>query len=474
MVQGKGPSAPHMGEGDAHFLKNAIIPILFALLLLGYSLYVCVIPPQIGMADSGDYSRLMTTIGVRHSSNDNSEIAFSYFRQFYSKDEKSTVIKSIGDSFARFPASAFTVTSCLINALFGNTNRYNIVYPGIVYSIAYSFAFLLLTQSLARDLNPYCRILLWALAALIYADSLFVVYFNSFYQEPVFLISLSFCAAVLIRQGWKSPVPELSVFCLSLSKFQNIIFSALYSIAVFFGVRRYKLVTALLVLSLVITVLGSQRYKQPNIFHSYFTGLVMNNPEKDKVLSDFGLHLPEYSSHIGRGYWEVFHESPANKEISKDFYSKVSIFKIITYYLQHPGMLISNFTRSMDHIRTADSKPGNFGNYSKEYSAERKQYSGISFFSGYMAYLFAAIPLLSVISMLLSIFRKRPGEFFLTAILFALLPITVIISFVGEGFTDFPKHLFSFYAVLALLCVVSLGNLLQCASPVSDDSVQPR
>jgi hypothetical protein len=469
MGHSKRSPGPRSHEGNVHFLQKSMIPMFFALLLMGYSLFVCVVPPRVGMADSGDYVRLMTTIGVKHSSDIGSEISFTHFRQFYSRDEKCPLIKSIGDSFARFPASIFTITSYLINAVFGTTGTYNIMYLGILYSIAYSLAFFLFTQSLARNLNVYCRLFLCIIAALIYADSLFVVYFNSFYQEPVFLISLLICTGMLIRQNPKSPLQELSVFCLSISKFQNIIFSVLYAFPIFFGTRRAKLVVALLVLSLVMTVLGSQRYRQPNIFHSFFNGLLMNSPDKDEILSDFALHRPEYSTYNGKGYWKVFLEDSTNKEIRTEFYSKVNIFKIVVYYIRHPQLLISNFIHSMEYIRSTDPKPRNFGNYLKEYAAEKKNYTGLSFFSRCMPFLFTAIPLLSVISMLLSIFRKRPKEFFLMATLFAILPVTVIVCFLGEGFTDFTKHLFSFYSVLSVMGVVSLGNLLRYVTPAHND-----
>jgi len=451
-------------EAKAHFSKDSIVPVIFALLLLGYCLDVCVIPPRIGMADSGDYMRLMKTIGVKHSSDVDSENYHIYFQQFYSRNEDCPLLKSIRYSLIRFPASIFTGASLLMNALFGTAGSYNIIYLGILYSFAYSLAFFFLIRALARGLNVYYQIILCLTATLVFADSLFVVYLNSFYQEPVFLILLLTCVAVHVGRSPKSPVRELSIFCLSLSKFQNIIFSAFYVLPVFSGSRRIKLTAVLLILSLAVTAVGSREYQRLNVFRSFFTGLLANNPEKDQVLSDFGVNRPEYSRHVEK-YWWLYEDEATTQEMIREFYSKVSVPKITFYYIRHPKMLISNFMSALEYIRSTDPSPDDLGNYTQEYATGMKRYTGINLFSRFMPYLFIAIPFLSFIAMPACLSRRLTREFLLIALLLAVLPLTVIVCLLGEGFTDLTKHLFSFYSLLSVLCVVSLGNLLRCIPP---------
>jgi len=473
MEQSGPPPNENPREAKALFFsKDSIIPVIFALLLLGYCLYVCAIPPLIGRADTGEYARLMATIGVKHTSDMDPEQTHDYFWQFYSRNEGWTLSQGIRAIIYRFPASIFTIASLLLNALFGNTGLYNIVYLGMLHALGYSLAFLFFIRALTRDMNVYCRIFLCLIATLIYADSLFVVYFNSFHLESSFIISLLICIAVLISRSPKSPVCELSIFCLSLSKVQNIVFSVLYAFQFFSGSRRTKLAVFLIFVSIVVAVLGSREFRRENVFHSFCAGLLESNPEKDEVLSDFGLNLPEYSSFFAKAV--NYHEASIAKEIRAEFYpnkeliavvsSRVSIPKIAVYYVRHPKMFLSKCVYSIAFIRSTSAIP-KVGNYLETDAAPMEQYTGIRFFSRYIPYLFVAIPLLSVVSMLVSLRRKRLNEFWLTAFLFAILPLTVVVAFIGDGFWDFARHLFPFYSLLSVLGMVSLGNLLRNAPP---------
>ncbi len=150
------------------------------------------------------------------------------------------------------------------------------------------------------NLNVFFQILVCTAGVLVYSDSLFITYFNSFYQEPVFLITLLLCIAVLIRNTSESIMQELLIFSLSVSKFQNVVFSVFYAFPFFSNQRRTKVIVILIALSLLMVGLGSPRYRPQNLFHSFFTGLLMHNSDKERVLADFGLKRPEYTNLIGK------------------------------------------------------------------------------------------------------------------------------------------------------------------------------
>ncbi len=78
-----------------------------------------------------------------------------------------------------------------------------------------------------------------------------------------------------------------------------------------------------------------------------------------------------------------------------------------------------------------------------------------------MGVLTIVIPIIAVVSMILSLFGKRLSEFFTTIVLFAALPLTIVSCIVCEGFRDFSQRLFPFYSVLAVVFTVCTGNMLR-------------
>lgn len=443
----------------ADFSTSYVLPGLFGIILLGYCLQVTVLPPQVGMADNGDFAGLMATIGLKHSSENRADIYFNYFRPYYSLDEKSDFLSCVRNFFGKFPASLFTTASALINRAVGNSKTYNIIYLGALYSFFYCLAFFLFIQAICKDLNIYSQFLVCLLAGLIYSDSLFITYFNSFYQEPVFLITFLLFMSVIIRKSISSVLPEILVFSASVSRIQNLIFSIFYAFPFFTNARRIKFVLFLVILSLVLVWTGSSRTREQSIFNSYFNGVLVNHPNKEKALADFRLHRQEYLNFVGKSYWDVFTETTGNKDIRKDFYSKVTLTKITLYYARNPQLLLSKLSHAFSYIRSTDPGSDSPANYSREYG--RKRYSGLTFFSHNMAILTILIPIIAVVSMILSLFGKRLSELFVMVILFAALPLTVVSCIVCEGFRDFSQRLFPFYSVLAVVFTVCTGNMLR-------------
>lgn len=450
----------------AVFSNNYTIPASFSLLLLAYCLCVCFAFPRIGTADNGDYAVLMPTIGVKHTSENPSDIYFNYFRQHYSKETKANLPDRIGILFAKFPSSIFTLASYGIDSIFGNSKTYSIHYLGIIYSFAYSLAIFLLLSVLCRDLGGPSQFLLCLITCIIYSDSIFVTYFNFFYQEPAFLVLFLLSIAALAKGASRLFIPELLVFCTSLTKVPNAVFSLLYLSPLFTNGRRAKLIAPLFVLTIVAAAVNINRNNAPNLFNSFFCGVLMHNSDKQKVLADFGLTRPEYATYIEKSYWSVFGDNnSANKDIRKDFYSKVSMTKIILYYAQNPAMLLSKFTYGLDCIRSQPPRTNALGNYTREYG--KKQYGGIALFSDHMGFFTIIVPAFAVVVLILQLFGKKFRNFLFSLSLLLLLPLIVLTSIVSSGFTDFAKQMFPFYSVLAATCALSLGSMLRHLAPRS-------
>ncbi len=191
--------------------------------------------------------------------------------------------------------------------------------------------------------------------------------FQSFHQEPVFLITFLLFMSVIIRKSISSVLPEILVFSASVSRIQNLIFSIFYAFPFFANARRIKFVLILVILSLVLVWTGSSRTREQSIFNSYFNGVLVNHPIREKALADFRLHREEYLNFVGKSYWDVFTENAANKDIRKDFYSKVTLTKIGLYYARNPKLLFSKLSHAFTYIRSTDPRSDSPANYSREY-----------------------------------------------------------------------------------------------------------
>ena len=148
------------------------------------------------------------------------------------------------------------------------------------------------------------KIFFGLLSVLVLSDLMFVSYFNSFYQESIFIISALYALALIIAPKVKFNWLLIVFFILSISKPQNIlflIFPIIIMIWKFKNLNKSVLVFSTLASCFFLFfLLKEQRFtNEPNLYEAVFLGVMRTGSisSQEKILRDLELEEEGYLSH---------------------------------------------------------------------------------------------------------------------------------------------------------------------------------
>lgn len=439
--------------------------ILFFLLLV----VALILPYPVGMADNGDYIKTMREVGIGHMPHlGHSDILFNYLRVEYLSTGES--------SFPQTLTQLFVSLSKGINMLFASDGHYTIFSLSILYIVLYTVLFYFFVRYALDSIESsiWLKILFITLTIYLLKDIAFTAYFNSFYNESIsILTSLAFVVALLKRDVTPFVV-VLSLLLLSLAKVQNITFLLLLPLLAYLyypKISKKLIVTTLLLLAVIFSLNPKQQSKIPNIYNSFFYGLLKNSKsqEAQEILHSISLESAEYMEFVGSGYWPVSGDRLQNKksDASKRLFAQVNHTLIIRLYLQHPSLLLSNIAYGINYLTINSMQPNYIGNLTKEHSKSKVVDSTLV--GSMMGKLFLPI---YIVALLLSLFILRyRAKSEMRGIDRALLSLTFILpiifgtNMVGDGFFEFIRHSLTFYYMIVLLFLLELLFVLESLSP---------
>ena len=249
------------------------------------------------------------------------------------------------------------------------------------------------------------------------------------------------------------------VIGLALSKISNVSFLLLFGLLlVKYWQRAGRALKTAAVIFACCLVLGIQNMSQgesnsPNVFNSFFQGLIRNQ-DSTQILHDFHLDMPIYYHYVGQDFW---HAIGFSDQVKKDFYGKVTHGKIIEYYFTHPGIVLEKGLELI-HQLVSEPRPDNLGNRSKEFLAGFVLETNItSFWQKILPFILLPGLLWSFIQSFV-LWRRKYGWTSEVLLLIALpffLPLQLMISFVGDGWNEFAKHNVTFYFVFVIWLLIT-------------------
>lgn len=453
-------SGEHVRAGSA----NVVIDIIFFIAILSFCTYVSSVR-HIGMADNGDFWRLMSTIGVKHSTDDVEHRQLYHVRIHFIQEHGLSLKQQLFRLIAWFPGSCFTALSYVLNRAIGNGRTYyNLTVLAIIYCITYSFAVTFLCVSLIKTMSIWSKLCTYIVAFCIFGDSLFVTYFTSFYQEPSFLIMFILTMALLCAQISTFNIDVVSIFLTSISKIQNIIFSIyycrLFSKSPNSKLSRFAVITLLCIISLGLKHFNeSNRFLKANIFESFFTGLTVQSDNPQVILADFGLQAPKYINFVGKTYYQA--RDSFSEELKQDFSNKVTFRKIIVYYLDHPQLLLHALKYAFSTMLFYDPRPEWLGNFTEGDGLKRQQFAGICMFSRHFGLFLVITIIISIAYICIDIRTRNIINVVTPLISLLLLPVLMVEAFVAAGFFEYKKHMFSFCCVVAVLLIMCTVRIVR-------------
>jgi hypothetical protein len=443
----------------------------------GLIIYLLFVRPFIGVADNGDFLRMMNTIGLNYY-----DTGASYEDQFFNFSHSRFAYENLFRGF--YPSSQILIV--LVPRLIGGLihgSFFDVRLLGAVYALLLLVATWLLVKHNARG-SYVTGLLLGAAILFVFYDIGYLAYFNSLFGEPVSLVFmlLTFALGLRLTSQEKPTTKGLTLFFIAIlflvtSKIQNapigIAFALIFLRFMTLDSARpwrklaLRFSIAIFLVSIVMYVTAPKDLKHINLYQTVFFGILNESPDVKGDLQDLG--LPERLEVLaGTNYFQtdtvIKQDDPS---LIPDFYDRVSHKDVLFFYLKHPGRLIDNMEYAASNSMAI--RPYYLGNYEK---IENKPAGALSYtYSTWSQFKNKHIPhtlgFLSIFYLvyfagaLFQYFRSREVRGKIAGELLMLLGLIGIFSFLvpilGDGRADIGKHLFLFNVCFDMMVVVMFG-----------------
>lgn len=469
-------------------LRRYVTPALLA--AAGVFIITCMalfVPPYIGMADNGDYFRILYSNGLYFNAPDYDSQYFGYFiKQYgifqYYNENAATLFSS---------QSVFIKAAIWLNQLLYSHEIFDIRFQAAIFLVLYTIAVYLLVESLTWKVASKYAYPISIIAIFLFGDTAYTAYFNSFFGESVVFIMLIFVFAsgLLIYRNRYNDYVMMGVLLasgllLTTSKQQNAplgIILGIFGIFLIF-IRKKRTYRALMSSTLVLLLLAGigtytlipKEFVNINQYHAMTRGILMGSDDPESTLEKFNMDK-QYAILNKSIYYELYTTVDVDSEILENqFYSKYGFVSILGYYLTHPSKAIDMLdlaAKSAFKIR-----PPAMGNYElsvgKPFRAQTSFFSGYSILKAKMApktFGFVTLWIVLVTGLYMPSFiaairakqirRMIRFTFIFIMILMGLSGIAV--SIIGAGDADLAKHEFVFTAVFDLVTFVTVSDAIR-------------
>ena len=470
-----------------------ILAVLIAAFILAFQL---LIEPITGVADNGDFHRVTHPLGLYSTSDSYEDRYFNYLERYW----------QFGPHESRGFFSSQQVLILLglgLNSLVMKSAFFDIVSMGLVHSFLLLPAIALLTFTLINRLGKFRGLIILALIFIIFLDSGYITYFNTFYSEAIAILSLFYLATAsitLLNQELpkRARVSLLIIFYLFAllfitSKNQFALLAPFLAwIGYRLGVSVLKAQESRWIIALSVTLLASmsvyfilgvpKQYAQFNRFNSVFSGILVSSPDPHTDLVEMGID-PKFATLAGKDYWEVDPDFILSEDFQIAFFDKVTFFDIFKQYLRHPEYFADQILRAVQSSVFLASDE--LGHYEKTAGFPPITHSHkFNLWSNLRSnQIFGSVPLtaifylLNLLAVAVKRFRidKTQVNFIETEIHLCLLLASLIIFFaalMGDGQNEIIKHLllFNFLRDVCLIILVAqllwLGENIRIALPL--------
>lgn len=454
-------------------LERINYPILAVILVIVIGSLTLFFKPYVGMANNGDFYRIMINNNLYYPDKEQTDKDyFNYFEkdygisEFYNDNPKMLIsTQSLVIKPAIFLDKVFT----------GNDNLFDIRFLGAILLVIHAIAAYLIIKGLTYDLkSPFKKLILTLLYVLIFMDTGYIAYFNSFFGEgvniPFFLLSIGImiCMIKFNKVTWYNIILfSLITYIFIGSKQQLAPTGILVAILIFRMIRFDKKNNVAIIgfFTIIALILGSLfLYKKIegdfdyiNRYHALNRGILLYESDPEKILEEMGINK-QYALLQGTNYFEAISQINLKDEnLKKDYYDHFTMGKIIEYYAKHPTKIYK--MAKMGFKNAYYIRPAVLGNYERSAGKEPGEKSYFfSAWSSFKTYLLPKNLNLSIVYIIILAwpvmkiyFRERKdkngieslmGELFIYIFLVGLLQI--IASLVGAGDADLTKHEFMY------------------------------
>nr|WP_239618959.1 hypothetical protein [Cohnella mopanensis] len=436
------------------------------------------IPPVIGMADSGDFGRVLGVTGLAvldpHQSYE--QLYFNYAHQKY--------------GYGGYQLGGYVSTHVILVAIAGwigrivNSEVFDIRILGLTYSVFFVWALTLLVRNAPEAGNKRNTLIVTLALSLsllfVFGDIGYLAYFQSFFGEPFALIATLLMVASAIALA-SSPRPTgkllalfiVAALAVATSKIQNAPLGFVFALLTWrmsglrVDIKWRKQVWAgvaiLLFGSALMILVAPDRLKNTNLYQSIFYGVLKDSPNVARDMKELG--IPEkYAVLAGTNYFQKDTAIPQKDPILRqEVLEQLSHKDIAMYYLRHPSRFMQKLDRAAENAMYI--RPYYLGNYDQSADKRPKEISySFSAWSQwkdkqmpnsagvYIGLIFAYYVALGVLW-----WRNRSRRLRLVAETLAVIALagvfSCVVPLIGDGEADLGKHLFMFNVCFDMMVI---------------------
>ena len=341
--------------------------IWFTLFAIVITVGVLFIKPQVGVADQGDFYRIMNVSGLSLLDSDANNPDFVRYYDYIVTDYKITPIDDTVKTIFNCSLSYLIILINYICKLLGE-NIFKTQYLAVIYSIIYILTFSIILKSLDIK-NNIKSIILLLLTLFIFFDGNYLVWFNSLYGEPMMIITLlllitsvfNYIRYKYIIKGTEKIMSKIfyilfSAFLFLGSKLQVITslpVIIIFIIKIIWDNRNFLNKIYLIILCILLCILinypirismNSCNLSKDTQYNSVFYGILNESKTPEQDLIDLGLD-PDLAAEAGKHAYldsnEYVKYIPGSEITDEKFYNKINNLKLAKFYLTHPLRLLN-------------------------------------------------------------------------------------------------------------------------------------
>jgi hypothetical protein len=329
------------------------------------------LPPIVGVADQGDYARVMRPLGLAHVGTAYEDTVFHWVQPRY---------RVVPRDVSEMRPSAGLLLAGVARGLHGVLSPdglFDLRLLGAVHLAFYLAAIWLLLRA-ARTLPTPARIVIGIGGALALSDVAYVSYLNSFYAEPASLIFL--LALLGLGLGWlRGAAPSragawacaAAAVLLVSTKAQHHVLAlplALLPAALLASRAGRRMQPTLVAVTVSLLVVGTALLatlpdwlRNPGRWNGVFYGLLLDSPSPAADLAALGLE-PELARWVGVPGLEV--NGRDERAPVMEVGGRLTFRAIAAFYLRHPARLVAVASRCAEHA--FEWRGALLGNYTRD------------------------------------------------------------------------------------------------------------
>ena len=472
-----------------------LMGILFGILTLAVILSSIFASPYLGTIDSGKYEKVMESVGLRYTEQQQAEGDLQFVRVLENYDYTHF---SYAKLFSPTRSGSILYPIALIRMLtqpFGL--GFSTVYLLLLYAMLAAFGVYMIVRSAAFMWGRY-GVIPGVTLLLLFSDRNLTAYFGSLYETGTLIVALTLFVGCVLRgftyrrgsgAGVIWPVACASLFLLNASA-RAVVFVPVAVVAVvglairewdsIRGGRRQIAALAALMLCAVYSSQGyfvadPDNFSNAAAYHALFQTILPASEDPEADLAELGLDA-SFLEDIGKSFYQDSSEyahDPRDAEEAARLFSVIDAKKVALWELRHPIRFLRIVLHTANGMNTLETGwvLGVGQNALSDGKVSRSNsligsLAKILLPDGYGFFLLTAgIALLGSIGLLVFRIRRRGGE------KAAWIEPAVLICFIAAAVGYLPLHIaltgadsLEFDRIISVFCLVAMwGGLLMAA-----------